>query len=138
MELLAERHGPRPHPLVTPVITADVVAQMTELADEVHVDPAILAYVAELAEESRRQPHVKLGLSVRGCLALIRVAKTWAAADGRDYVVPDDIKDAGRARAVPPAAARRRGAVQRRHRRVVISQLLELGRAADRPGRLSR
>ena len=49
--------------------------------------------VAELAEESRRQPHVKLGLSPRGCLAFVRVAKTWAAADGRDHVVPDDIKD---------------------------------------------
>ena len=66
---------------------------MSELADEVHVDPAVVAYVAELAEESRRQPHVKLGLSARGCLALVRAAKTWAAADGRDYVVPDDIKE---------------------------------------------
>ena len=63
------------------------------LADEVYVDPAVVGYVAELAEESRRQPHVKLGLSPRGCLAFVRVAKTWAAADGRDHVVPDDIKD---------------------------------------------
>ena len=39
------------------------IAQMSGLADEVHVDPAVLGYVAELAEESRRQPHVKLGLS---------------------------------------------------------------------------
>ena len=38
-------------------------------------------------------PHVKLGLSARGCLAFIRVAKTWAAADGRDHVVPDDVKE---------------------------------------------
>jgi MoxR-like ATPase len=66
---------------------------MSGLADEVYVDPAVIGYVAELAEESRRQPHVKLGLSPRGCLAFVRVAKTWAAADGRDHVVPDDIKD---------------------------------------------
>ena len=79
--------------LVTPVITADAVAQMSGLADEVYVDPAVISYVAELAEESRRQLHVKLGLSARGCLAFIRVAKTWAAADGRDHVVPDDIKE---------------------------------------------
>ncbi|GAB2886834.1 AAA family ATPase [Nocardioides pacificus] len=77
--------------LVTPVITAAAVAQMSALADGVHVDPAVLTYVAELAEESRRQPHVRLGLSARGCLAFVRVAKTWAAADGRDHVVPDDI-----------------------------------------------
>jgi MoxR-like ATPase len=79
--------------LVTPVITAPTIAQMSGLADEVYVDPAVVSYVAELAEESRRQPHVKLGLSARGCLAFIRVAKTWAAADGRDHVVPDDVKD---------------------------------------------
>jgi MoxR-like ATPase len=79
--------------LVTPVITAATIAQMSGLADDVYVDPAVVGYVAELAEESRRQPHVKLGLSARGCLAFVRVAKTWAAADGRDHVVPDDIKD---------------------------------------------
>jgi MoxR-like ATPase len=77
---------------VQPVITAEAVAQMSELADQVHVDPAILAYVSRLAEESRRHPSVKLGLSVRGCLALVRCAKTWAIASGRNYVVPDDIK----------------------------------------------
>ena len=79
--------------LVTPVITAATISQMSGLADQVYVDPAVVGYVAELAEESRRQPHVKLGLSARGCLAFIRVAKTWAAADGRDHVVPDDIKE---------------------------------------------
>ena len=78
--------------LVTPVITSETIAQMSTLADEVYVDPAVVGYVAELAEESRRQPHVKLGLSARGCLAFIRVAKTWAAADGRDHVVPDDVR----------------------------------------------
>jgi MoxR-like ATPase len=79
--------------LVSPAITAETIAQMSGLADDVYVDPAVIGYVAELAEESRRMPHVKLGLSARGCLAFIRVAKTWAAADGRDHVVPDDIKE---------------------------------------------
>ncbi|GAB2781036.1 MoxR family ATPase [Nocardioides salsibiostraticola] len=78
--------------LVTPVITSATIAQMSDLADEVYVDPAVIGYIAELAEESRRQPHVKLGLSARGCLAFVRVAKTWAAADGRDHVIPDDVK----------------------------------------------
>ncbi|WP_151084476.1 AAA family ATPase [Nocardioides cynanchi] len=78
--------------LVSPVITAQAIAQMSGLADDVYVDPAVISYVAELAEESRRQPHVRLGLSARGCLAMIRVAKTWAAADGRNHVLPDDVK----------------------------------------------
>jgi MoxR-like ATPase len=76
-----------------PVVTDAVVAQMSALADQVHVDPAILVYVSHLAEESRRHPNVKLGLSVRGCLATVRTAKTWAASAGRNYVIPDDVKE---------------------------------------------
>jgi MoxR-like ATPase len=75
------------------VITASAVVQMAQLADQVHVDPAILSYVSQLAHESRQLRHVRLGLSVRGCLAYVRAAKTWAVADGRTYVVPDDIKE---------------------------------------------
>jgi MoxR-like ATPase len=78
---------------LAPVITANAVAQMSSLADEVYVDPGVLDYVSRIAEESRRHPQVKLGLSVRGCLAYLRCAKTWALSDGREYVVPDDIKD---------------------------------------------
>jgi MoxR-like ATPase len=75
------------------VITTSAITQMSQLADTVHVDPAILGYIAQLAEESRRLRNVRLGLSVRGCLAFVRAAKTWALADGRGYVVPDDIKE---------------------------------------------
>jgi MoxR-like ATPase len=75
------------------VITTQAITQMAQLADQVHVDPAILGYVAKLAEESRQLKHIRLGLSVRGCLAYVRAAKTWALADGRGFVVPDDIKE---------------------------------------------
>ncbi len=78
---------------VKPLITAAAVADMVRVASEVHVDPAILSYVARLAEDTRRAPEVKLGVSVRGCLAYVRAAKTWAASNGRNYVVPDDIKE---------------------------------------------
>ncbi|HET8769256.1 MAG TPA: MoxR family ATPase [Pedococcus sp.] len=74
------------------VVTSSVVTDMAALADEIHVDPAILAYVSQIAEASRRHVSVKLGLSVRGCLAFIRCAKTWAASQGRTHVIPDDIK----------------------------------------------
>ena len=66
---------------------------MAALAATVHVDPSVLSYITRLAEESRRAPEVKLGLSVRGCLAYVRAAKTWAAANGRHFVVPDDVKE---------------------------------------------
>ena len=78
---------------VNPVIATNAVSQMASFANQVHVDPAVLAYVGHLAEESRRHTHLKLGMSMRGCLAYIRAAKTWALSQGREYVIPDDIKD---------------------------------------------
>ncbi|MBR7742623.1 MoxR family ATPase [Phycicoccus sp. BSK3Z-2] len=75
-----------------PVVTSDVVKDMADLADEVHVDDAILDYVSRIAEETRRHVSIRLGLSVRGCLAYVRCAKTWAISQGRDHVVPDDVK----------------------------------------------
>ena len=78
---------------VGPLITSRAVADMATLASSVHVDPAILGYVSRIAEETRRSPEVRLGLSVRGCLAYVRAAKTWAASNGRNYVVPDDVKE---------------------------------------------
>ena len=77
--------------LVTTVASRQLITDMTRLAGEVYVDRAIVRYVRELAEASRELQHVKMGLSARGCLALVRVAKTWAAADGRTTVVPSDV-----------------------------------------------
>jgi MoxR-like ATPase len=77
---------------VSAVIPADAVVTMADLARTVHVDPTINDYVARLIEGTRTATEVRLGVSVRGALALIRVAKTFAAASGRHYVVPDDVK----------------------------------------------
>ncbi len=76
-----------------PLITAKAVSDMIALAGTVHVDPAVLGYVAASPRRRVARPEVKLGVSVRGCLAFVRSAKTWAAANGRTYVIPDDIKE---------------------------------------------
>jgi MoxR-like ATPase len=78
---------------VRPLITPTAVADMSAIAAGVATDPAVLAYVARLGEELRRLPQVRLGPSMRGALAYVRCAKTWAAAQGRHFVVPDDVKD---------------------------------------------
>ncbi len=93
MELMAQAANRDRAAQVGPVIAANAVAQMAAFANEVHVDSSILSYVSFLATESRRHAHVKLGISMRGCLAYIRAAKTWAVSQGREYVTPDDIKD---------------------------------------------
>jgi MoxR-like ATPase len=78
--------------VVPPIVTADVVVEMAQLARTVHVDPTINDYVGRIIEGTRTAGEVRLGASVRGALALIRTAKTLAAASGRHYVVPDDVK----------------------------------------------
>jgi len=77
---------------VPPIVTADVVVEMAQIARTVHVDPTINDYVGRLVEATRSMPEVRLGASVRGALALIRTAKSLAAASGRHYVIPDDVK----------------------------------------------
>lgn len=78
--------------MASPVATLSDIMRMREEAGRVEVDPVIARYVRQLAEVSREMSDLKLGLSARGCLALVRVAKTWAAAAGRSYVVPDDVQ----------------------------------------------
>jgi MoxR-like ATPase len=77
---------------VPPIVTADAVLEMAQLARTVHVDPSVNDYVSRLVESTRGATEVRLGVSVRGALALVRAAKTLAAASGRHYVVPDDVK----------------------------------------------
>ncbi|MDR1212768.1 MAG: MoxR family ATPase [Propionibacteriaceae bacterium] len=93
VELLNEAANRDRASSVSPIIAAQAVTQMAQFANEVYVDPAILSYVSQIATASRSHPHVKLGLSMRGGLAFIRAAKTWACTQGREYVTPDDIRD---------------------------------------------
>ncbi|HET8897014.1 MAG TPA: MoxR family ATPase [Protaetiibacter sp.] len=90
---ILEGSGVRAHDTVIPaVIDAAEVTELAALVRTVHVDPSINDYVSRLVEATRSAVEVRLGVSVRGALALVRAAKTLAAASGRHYVVPDDIK----------------------------------------------
>jgi len=90
---ILEGAGTRAHETTVPaIVSADVVTEMAAAARTVHVDPTINDYVGRLVEATRTASEVRLGASVRGALALVRTAKTLAAANGRHYVVPDDIK----------------------------------------------
>jgi MoxR-like ATPase len=82
------RHGSG----VEGIISTEHVGSMIELAEEVHADHSLLEYVSTICEETRNAADVQLGCSVRAGLALIRAARVWAAASGRNYVLPDDIK----------------------------------------------
>jgi MoxR-like ATPase len=77
---------------LSPVVDADDVATMATIAQSVHVAPSLRSYVVDLAEATRRHPMLSLGVSPRATLGLQRAARAWAAADGREYIVPDDLK----------------------------------------------
>ena len=62
---------------VEPMITAQAVTDMAALGATVHTDASVLAYISRIAEETRRAPEIKLGVSVRGCLAFVRAVKIW-------------------------------------------------------------
>jgi MoxR-like ATPase len=90
---ILEGAGTKAHDVTVPAIaSADVIIEMGALARTVHVDPSINDYVSRLVDATRTAVEVRLGVSVRGALALIRTAKTLAAANGRHYVIPDDVK----------------------------------------------
>jgi MoxR-like ATPase len=74
------------------VLTAADVENMISTARMVHVAPSLKAYLVDLADTTRRHPQFALGMSPRATLSLMRVARARAAADGRTYVVPDDLK----------------------------------------------
>ena len=75
-----------------PVVTADEVVRMARAVRGVHIAPALKGYLVDLAEASRHHPSLTLGLSPRATLQLARATRAQAAANGRDYAIPDDVK----------------------------------------------
>jgi MoxR-like ATPase len=75
-----------------PVVTAAEILGLIATARTVHVAPSLKSYLVDLADATRRHPHLTLGMSPRATLSLQRVARARAAALGRSYVTPDDLK----------------------------------------------
>lgn len=77
---------------VNPVIARDAVVAMSAFARSVYLNPLVLDYISRIVDATRHAAQVRLGVSVRGALALTRASRAWAAAHGRGYVTPDDVK----------------------------------------------
>ena len=92
LDILASAGGDEALATLRPVATASDVLALADAARSVHVAPSLHGYLVDLAESTRRHPALAVGMSPRATLALQRVARARAAADGRSYVVPDDVK----------------------------------------------
>ncbi|WP_076465653.1 AAA family ATPase [Actinomyces mediterranea] len=77
---------------LTPVMSSKIVADMADLAAQNYVDRSVASYVQDLCEASRRDPEVRIGVSTRGAISMMRAARVWAIAQGRNYVTPDDVR----------------------------------------------
>jgi MoxR-like ATPase len=103
--------------IVAPVVGAAEVRAMRGLVDRVRVAPEIQDYIARITRGTRGEPSISLGASPRATVALMRAARAGAVLEGRDYVVPDDVK--GRVRSVL------------RHRITLAPELEVEGRTVD-------
>jgi len=83
------------HPLtrIEQVVGVEELTSAQEKLKDVYVDPLVKRYIVDIITQTRRHPDIYLGASPRGSLALYRTGQTRAAILGRDYVIPDDIKE---------------------------------------------
>lgn len=92
MQIYDKHAGHSPLETLESSLSQAELKEIQEAVIDVYVAPALYEYVANISRASRDHRHVKLGVSPRGALMLVQAAKGRAAMDGRDYVLPDDIK----------------------------------------------
>lgn len=92
LEMLSARTSSDPMKELQPVCGKEEILAAQQVVNGVAVSDAVKRYIVDLAHASREQEKVRLGLSPRGALALMHAAQAVAAVNGRDYVIPDDVK----------------------------------------------
>jgi MoxR-like ATPase len=92
-EILHRRHQRKQEEVDLHKITnPKTLLEMRKVVETVHVDPDLEGYIAEIVQQTRSDRHVAVGASPRGSLAFLKMARAYAAIQGRDYILPDDVK----------------------------------------------
>ncbi len=92
IEMIDDQQFDHPLKTIASVLTLDELAAMQAAVKTVHVSPAVKQYIVDITFATRDHEHFYLGSSPRGSLGLFRAGQAQAALQGRDYVLPDDIK----------------------------------------------
>jgi MoxR-like ATPase len=92
-EILRTQKMGSPIPTLTRVLAAQDVQAMVEIVKTVEVAPALEQYIVAIAAATRTMSELRLGVSPRGSLALLRAARACAAAAARHFVTPEDVKE---------------------------------------------
>jgi MoxR-like ATPase len=80
-------------PVIAAIASGDTVVTMGAMTKGVYVNPLLFDYIMRIVDATRRATEVRLGVSVRGALSLSKFVMTWAAAHGRTFVTPDDVRE---------------------------------------------
>ncbi len=92
-EILARRRARKRDDVpIARIASPDEVIAMQAALEDVHVEPALEEYIVEIVARTREHRQVEVGASPRGSLALLKLARARAAVQGRDYILPDDVK----------------------------------------------
>ncbi|NGP88277.1 AAA family ATPase [Fodinibius halophilus] len=75
------------------VVKADKLIQNQALVSDIHVEKSLMHYITSITQHSRNHPAIHIGASPRAAVFMMRAAQAWAAINGRDFVIPDDIQD---------------------------------------------
>lgn len=90
MEIAKGRSVSRQEP-IDPVLDAQTLYDLQCYVEEIHMDNSIYEYIVMLMEATRENTYIELGVSPRGTIACVRMAKAWAFLQGRSYVLPEDV-----------------------------------------------
>ena len=90
--MLTAYRAENPLAALEPVCSKEQVLEAQQLVSSVKVGDAVAGYMVALAEKSRSHEKIRLGISPRGVMALMRASQAKAAIEGRDFVLPDDVK----------------------------------------------
>ena len=92
LQVLASHREGEPVDKLQPVLSGEQICSLQEQVRQVKVDESISGYLLDIVEATRRSDELHVGVSIRGALSLYRAAQASALIDGRDYIVPDDVK----------------------------------------------
>jgi MoxR-like ATPase len=92
-EILRRRRERRRDDITLSQVTdRNTILEMRQAMEDVHVEPDIEKYIVDLIGKTRSDLRVTVGSSPRGALALLKLSRAKAAMEGRDYIIPDDVK----------------------------------------------
>ncbi|HEX3027430.1 MAG TPA: MoxR family ATPase [Clostridia bacterium] len=91
-EILEKFQRANPFDEITPVCTAEEITEAANSCRNVYISDDMRKYIIEIMEKTRIHPSVELGVSPRGAIALLRACQSFAALNGRSFIIPEDVK----------------------------------------------